>query len=107
MWLVFLIIAVAVTVYVGLIARNPHPKGTDEHRSLRMCRTGSALVCWGVDLGLFGLAFFLAGFALGVIAIVNGRGAYGTAVVAASVLALPLAFVSFASLFSGATLAGL
>lgn len=93
LWLV----ALVVTLYFCLVAENPHKPGSDEYKSLRMCRLGISLALWGIGFGLIGLAFWIAAFVLGIIAIINGRGLYGAGVIAASVMAPIASFVMLVS----------
>lgn len=87
-----LIIAVLVTIYVAA-AKNPHDRGTEEWKALRVCRVGLALLVWSFGFGLIGFGLAIAAFVLGIIGIVKGRGLYGAMLIVGSII-LPLISVA-------------
>lgn len=84
----FDLIPLAITVIL-IIRKNPHPRGSQEWLSLRLCRVGLALALWSAGMGLVCYAFALVAFILGIIGITKGRTGYGVAVIVLSVV-LPL-----------------
>ena len=87
-----LIIAVLVTIYVAA-AKNPHDRGTEEWKALRICRVGLALLVWSFGFGLFGFGLAITAFVLGIIGIVKGRGLYGAMLIVGSIV-LPVLSVA-------------
>lgn len=79
-------VALLVTLYVGVIARNPHEQGSDPWRSLRQARIGWALVWWGLGFGLIGIVFHITAFVLAIKAMVGGHGGYGVLVLVGTII---------------------
>ena len=94
----FLIVASLVTIYLQL-KENPFEKGTNENKSLRLCRIGLAFLIWSLGFWGFGFVFSVVALILGIIGMVKGRTQYGRILTIGSLVSFVSRFVIFEAFF--------
>lgn len=87
--MVWLVIAVIVTIYNSFITKNPHEPGTDANKALRTGRIGISFAWWAPGFGILGVIFSITAFVLGIVSLVKGGRGIGASAIVLSIL-LPI-----------------